>query len=262
MNVSRELRRNASTRSYRLDYKASTAQWHAERRARRPKIAKLVANDRLRQYVQDKLSGVVRGADCQVVVGPAGTPWKGRNKPHRGDRAWVTAWSPEQIARRLPVDFPDDETMRISHEAILPGAVCRGPAVHHRFPGSNLSSGSLRQAGSTSASDRTRFSACAGVPEGDQRTYLGPRTRLRRHDDRWGAWMVRSWQGRQTTRVLRRRFAMSWAHAGCGRPGWVRSLERRTWCTCISAPLLAELTAARPDPGDELLALAAGSRRG
>jgi IS30 family transposase len=30
----------------------------------------------------------------------------------------VTAWSPEQIARRLPVDFPDDVTMRISHEAV------------------------------------------------------------------------------------------------------------------------------------------------
>ena len=30
------------------------------------------------------------------VVGPAGTPWKGRNKPHRGDRAWVTAWSPNR----------------------------------------------------------------------------------------------------------------------------------------------------------------------
>jgi hypothetical protein len=26
--------------------------------------------------------------------------------------------SPEQIARRLPIDFPDDPTMRISHEAI------------------------------------------------------------------------------------------------------------------------------------------------
>ena len=30
----------------------------------------------------------------------------------------MTAWSPEQIANRLPVDFPDDESMRISHEAI------------------------------------------------------------------------------------------------------------------------------------------------
>jgi IS30 family transposase len=47
--ISRELRRNASTRTYWLDYKASIAQWHAERRARRPKTAKLVGNDRLRQ---------------------------------------------------------------------------------------------------------------------------------------------------------------------------------------------------------------------
>ena len=36
----------------------------------------------------------------------------------RQDRRWATAWSPEQIARRLPVNYPDDETMRISHEAI------------------------------------------------------------------------------------------------------------------------------------------------
>ncbi|WP_067572324.1 IS30 family transposase [Nocardia acidivorans] len=116
--ISRELRRNASTRTYRLDYKASTAQWHAERRARRPKTAKLVVNDQLRQYVQDRLAGVVRGADGRVAAGPTGPEWKGRNKPHRGDRAWVSAWSPEQIANRLKHEFPEDDSMRLSHEAI------------------------------------------------------------------------------------------------------------------------------------------------
>ena len=123
--VSRELRRNASTRTYRLDYKASIAQWHAERRARRPKVAKLVTNDRLREYVQDRLSGVVHTVDGEVV-GPAGPNWKGRNKPHRGDRRWVSAWSPEQIAKRLKVEFPDDESMQISHEAIYQALYVEG----------------------------------------------------------------------------------------------------------------------------------------
>src|SRR2546430_71736 len=39
--VSRELRRNAGTRTGSLTYRASTAQWHADRRGRRPKAAKL-----------------------------------------------------------------------------------------------------------------------------------------------------------------------------------------------------------------------------
>jgi transposase, IS30 family len=116
--VSRELRRNASTRTYRLDYKASTAQWHAERRARRPKVAKLLFNERLREYVQQRLSGEIRTVDGRRVAGPQGPQWKGRNKPHRSDRAWVSGWSPEQISRRLRTEFPQDESMRISHEAI------------------------------------------------------------------------------------------------------------------------------------------------
>lgn len=113
--ISRELRRNASTRTWRLEYKASIAQWHAERRARRPKVAKLVTNDRLRTYVQERLSGAVRG-DRGRAVGPPGPRWSGRNKPRRGDRRWVQGWSPQQIASRLQVDFPDDPSMRISHE--------------------------------------------------------------------------------------------------------------------------------------------------
>lgn len=116
--VSRELRRNASTRTYSLDYKASTAQWHAERRARRPKASKLGGNELLREFVQERLSGQIRGLDGEPVAGPRAVRWKGRNKPRRQDRRWAMAWSPEQISRRLKVDFPDDEAMRISHEAI------------------------------------------------------------------------------------------------------------------------------------------------
>ena len=95
--ISRELRRNASTRTFRLTYKASTAQWHAERRARRPKTAKLAGDERLRAYVQERLSGKVLDRQGRPV-GPDGPKWSGRNKPHRGDRAWVQGWSPAQIS--------------------------------------------------------------------------------------------------------------------------------------------------------------------
>jgi IS30 family transposase len=84
--ISRELRRNASTRSNELAYRATTAQWHAERRASRPKVSKLAAND----------------------------------------RRWAKSWSPEQISNRLRVDFPDDESMRISHEAIYQALYIQG----------------------------------------------------------------------------------------------------------------------------------------
>lgn len=67
MQVSRELSRNASTRTYRLDYMASIARWHAERRAPRPKVAKMVGNDPLRQYVQDRLASVGYTVDGGIV---------------------------------------------------------------------------------------------------------------------------------------------------------------------------------------------------
>ena len=116
--VSRELRRNAATRAGKLEYRASVAQWKAELLARRPKTAKLVANEPLHEYVQERLAGQVRHPDGTPVPGPGTAPWKGRNKPRRQDRRWAHAWSPEQISHRLKVDFPDDEAMRISHEAI------------------------------------------------------------------------------------------------------------------------------------------------
>ena len=123
--VSRELRRNAATRGGRLDYRASVAQWKADLVARRPKTAKLVTDDVLRSYVQERLAGQVCRPDGTPVAGPV-TVWKGLNKPHRGDRRWAQGWSPEQISHRLKVDFPDDVSMRISHEAIYQSLYVHG----------------------------------------------------------------------------------------------------------------------------------------
>jgi IS30 family transposase len=124
--ISRELRRNAATRATNPGYRATTAQWKAEIAAKRPKEAKLVTNPRLREYVQDRLAGNLRRPDGTIIAGPKTPPWKGLNKPHRQDRRWATAWSPEQIAHRLEIDFPDDESMRISHEAIYQSLFIQG----------------------------------------------------------------------------------------------------------------------------------------
>src|ERR1700685_2107588 len=90
--ISRELRRNAATRGGKLDYRASVAQWKAELVARRPKPAKLAADERLREYVQERLSVQVRQPDGTVVSGPKAAPWKGRGQPPRQDRRGATAW--------------------------------------------------------------------------------------------------------------------------------------------------------------------------
>jgi len=90
--ISRELKRNAASDN---QYRARLAQAHAERRLRRPKVSKLARCEALRDYVQNKLGG-----------------------PQR--------WSPEQIARRVRMDFPDDEGMRVSHEAIYQALYVQG----------------------------------------------------------------------------------------------------------------------------------------
>jgi IS30 family transposase len=124
--ISRELRRNAATRGGRLVYRAVIAQWHRDRRAVRPKAAKLAANHRLRSYVQDRLAGLIRTPDGRPVAGPATAPWNGRNRGRRQDRRWANSWSPEQIANRLRAEFPDDGSMRISHEAIYQALFIQG----------------------------------------------------------------------------------------------------------------------------------------
>src|SRR5699024_11203738 len=124
--ISRELRRNAATRGRRLDYRAGVAQWKAQEAAKRPKRAKLASNPRLRQYVEDRLAGVLRDENGRTVAGPDTPAWKGLGKPRRADRKWFTAWSPEQISHRLKIDIPDDESMRISHEAIYQALFIEG----------------------------------------------------------------------------------------------------------------------------------------
>ena len=124
--ISRELRRNAATRGGKLEYRASVAQWKADLVARRPKTPKLVANERLRSYVQERLAGQVRSPDSSSVVGPEVGPWRGRNKPHRGDRRGVQGWNPEQLSERLRIDFPADGSLRISHVAIYQALYIEG----------------------------------------------------------------------------------------------------------------------------------------
>lgn len=81
--VSREIRRNHNPRTGR--YHPGHAMMLAHQRQRRPKPRKLVLDSRLRQEVQDRLD---------------------------------LNHSPEQIAGRLVLDFPQDRSMRISHETI------------------------------------------------------------------------------------------------------------------------------------------------
>lgn len=123
--ISRELRRNASSRGGDFAYRATTAQWHADGAARRPKAAKLATNPALRSYVEDRLASVIAAPNGGAVNGPI-VRWRAQRHGRRQHRQWTQAWSPEQIAHRLPLGFPDDPSMRISHEAIYQALYVQG----------------------------------------------------------------------------------------------------------------------------------------
>ena len=129
--ISQEIRRNSAKRGGEFDYRAIAAQWHADRVAKRPKASKLGGNLVLRDYVQDRLSGLISTPDGIAFDGPV-VVWKGRRAVQRQSRRWSSAWSPEQIAQRLKVDFPEDPTKRISHEAIYQALYIQGRGALRR----------------------------------------------------------------------------------------------------------------------------------
>jgi IS30 family transposase len=75
--------------------------------------------------------GAVKRPDGSVVAGPE-VRWIGRRHGRRKDRRWGTAWSPEQISARLRLEFPDDESMRVSHEAIYQSLYVQGRGALRR----------------------------------------------------------------------------------------------------------------------------------
>jgi IS30 family transposase len=87
--VSREVERNGGVANYR----AADAERATRERGRRPKVAKLVLCPRLRRVIEGKLT---------------------------------LKWSPQQIAAWLPVEYPNDPEMRVSHETIYMSLFVQG----------------------------------------------------------------------------------------------------------------------------------------
>ena len=86
--ISRELRRNAARRSGGPI--TAPLPPNGMRIDQRPKPAKLATNSRLRQYVQERLSGEISSGDGSKISGPK-VEWKGRKKGPRQSRRWARA---------------------------------------------------------------------------------------------------------------------------------------------------------------------------
>ena len=106
--VSREVRHNGGRRRYR----AWRGETRATQQARRPKIAKLRRSPRLRREVE---------------------------------RLLLERWSPRQIARRLRLDHPDDQEMRVSHETIYQSLFIQSRGALRKELAASLRSGRVRR---------------------------------------------------------------------------------------------------------------------
>ena len=78
------------------------------------------------------------------IAGPQ-AEWKGRRHGPSQARRWSKVWSPEQIANRLLMDFPEDTSMRISHEAIYQALYVRDQREHQRPAAAILPEGNRPQ---------------------------------------------------------------------------------------------------------------------
>lgn len=137
--ISRELHRvpkNPNDR-HRYRYRASVAQADADVKCRRPKPAKLAENQVLRDEVQDRLK--------------------------RHD-------SPEQIANRLRLDFPDDPEMWVSHETIYQSLYVQSRGALKRELVKHLRTGrALRKPHGTGDQRRSRIPNMVNISERPKR---------------------------------------------------------------------------------------------
>jgi IS30 family transposase len=108
-------------RSAPWNYSPHLAQRRADANAARPKQSKLAVNDRLRTQVQDRLG---------------------------------TKHSPEQIARRLRQEFPDEPEMWVSHETIYQAIYVQGRGALKRELAACLRTGRALRRPRRSATER------------------------------------------------------------------------------------------------------------
>jgi IS30 family transposase len=108
--VTREITRNRHPATG--DYRPYAAQARAAARRARPKTAKIAANPRLRDFIQRHLE---------------------------------LRWSPEQIARRLPGEFPDQPELHVVHETIYQALYVQGRGELRRELARSLRTGRARR---------------------------------------------------------------------------------------------------------------------
>jgi IS30 family transposase len=127
--VSREIRRNGGLQTYRA-VRAEAAAWQ---RAQRPKACLLARHPRLRRYVSLSLE--------------------------------QQQWSPQQIARRLEQQFPDDHSMRVSHETIYRSLFIQARGVLRKSLAEHLRrSRGVRRARTASAQAQGRGQIVDAIP--------------------------------------------------------------------------------------------------